>query len=196
MHRFRKRSWPDCIPARRCGWRPFERSQRTLLDDESAAGFAHGQLGRGAALGDEAWDPQASVRIRLGPMERSRYEEFLPGGPAFVALRQMVDYFARGGFDYQINPILCREDVPAIQLGESLESESSQYQATKVRLGWTTWLSSRPLDRDADETVLSRWQTAALEKEHESARIGHQAGPGSPEGDGGGSGSLREPDAL
>lgn len=178
------------------GWRKFGRHQYTRLEDEPAAPASYQQLGLGAALGDEAWDPQAAVRIRLGPMPRARYEEFLPDGPAYRALRALVDFFAHGGFDYEINPILQREDVPAIPLGEAVEPCSSQYEAAEVRLGWTTWLTSRPLERDADDTVLRAWQATAAEGQDEPARTGHEVGSGSPESHGGRRGAVCQPHPL
>lgn len=180
----------------RGGWRQFDERQYTRLDDAPPDPRPEWQLGRGAAAGGEAWDPQAAVRIRLGPMPRDRYEEFLPGGPAYVAVRQLTDFFAHGSFDYELNPVLRREDVPRVRLGESPEPRSPQYQAAEVRLGWTTWLTSRPLDRDADETVLRSWQAPATESDDESARIGDQARPGRPQGARGSRGDVREPDAL
>ena len=39
-----------------------------------------GRLGFGV-LGDAAWDAQARVRLRLGPLSRAQYDAFLPGGP-------------------------------------------------------------------------------------------------------------------
>lgn len=161
----------------RGGWRRFEASQRTVLDDEPASPNPCYRLAEGAALGDEAWDPQAAVRIRLGPMSRDRYEEFLPGGPAYRALRRLADFFFRGSLDYEINPVLRREDVPSIQLGESIKPPSPQYQASGVRLGYTTWLTSRPMDRDADDTVLRSWQTTEPENQHEPTRSRHETGP-------------------
>ncbi|MBI4893676.1 MAG: type VI secretion system baseplate subunit TssG [Acidobacteria bacterium] len=171
---------PVSIEQFRGGWRPFEPDQLTRLDDEAPSPDPCRRLGQGAALGTEAWDPQAAIRICLGPMSRARYEEFLPGAPAFVALRHLVDFFSRGAFDYEINPILRREDVPPIRLGEALPPASPQYQTTEVRLGYTTWLTSKPMDRDAGDTVLRAWLSHAIEDDHEPARTCHQAQPGRP----------------
>ncbi len=137
----------------RGGWRHFAEASHTRLDDEPASPQPHCQLGGGAALGDAAWDPQAVIRVRVGPMPMRRYQEFLPGEPAYQALHWLVEFFSRGGFDFEINPILERGDVPDIVL-EASGPDPAQDQSTALRLGWTTWLHAKPLDRDPDDTVL------------------------------------------
>jgi type VI secretion system protein ImpH len=42
--------------------------------------------------------------------------------------------------------ILKREDTPACEL--------SPEGAAGVQLGWTTWLKTRPMDRDPGDTIL------------------------------------------
>ncbi|MBM3736296.1 MAG: type VI secretion system baseplate subunit TssG [Acidobacteria bacterium] len=128
----------------RGNWSPFANEDRTVLDDEPAAGRPCFQLGMGAALGDQAWDPQAAIRIRVGPLPLRQYREFLPGGPAWSTLRTMVQFFSNGAFDFEINPVLAREEAPRIRLGGG----------EPLQLGWTTWLAARPLRRDPDDTVL------------------------------------------
>src|SRR5690606_4303217 len=69
------------------GWLPLGRQEQCavgLREDAST------QLGLGAVVGDEMWDPQGRVRLRLGPLSRARYDEFLPGGGALDSLRQLV----------------------------------------------------------------------------------------------------------
>ncbi len=188
-------SVPIEIEQFRGGWRPFEEGDQTRLDDEPAAARPWQQLGLGAAVGGEAWDPQAAVRIRAGPMPLARYREFLPGGPANRALRMLVEFFSHGGFDVELNPVLAREEVPGVRLGESPEAGSPQYQAADVRLGWTTWLTSKPLERDADDTVLRSWQSDP-EDDNESTRTGDETGPGGAEGARGSGGAVREPHPL
>src|SRR5690606_8424310 len=60
------------------GWFPLERADQCELGDE---GPTANPLGLGAVVGDEVWDQQASVRVRLGPLTRAQYDDFLPGAP-------------------------------------------------------------------------------------------------------------------
>ena len=107
-----------------------------------------GQLGFGAVVGDAIYDPQAGIRIRIGPLSRKRYAEFLPGGSAREQLYEFVRFYADDYLDVELQLVLKGDEVPLCQLGEELDSP--------LALGWYTWLPSRgPLARDPDDTVLS-----------------------------------------
>jgi type VI secretion system protein ImpH len=105
------------------------------------------QLGSGAVVGDEVWNQQSRVRIKLGPLELDRYLEFLPGGSAFDHLRGITKFFANEELDFEVQLILKREEVPSCEVG----SVSDQ----GPRLGWVTWLKSVPMGFDRGDTVLS-----------------------------------------
>jgi type VI secretion system protein ImpH len=109
------------------------------LDEEGDAG----RLGLGV-IGEEAWDPQARVRLRLGPLTRAQFDAFLPGGAAHAPLCALARLYAddQVGVDAQL--VLAREEVPPCVLG-AVEAPSA--------LGRGTWLSSRPFARDPDETT-------------------------------------------
>jgi len=96
-------------------------------------------------LGDAVWDQQSRVRIRIGPLPRSRYDQFLPGGSAYRELQGVTRFFSGDSVDFELQLILARHDVPSCVVGED--------QA--VPLGWGTWLRTQPLDRDPDDTVLT-----------------------------------------
>jgi type VI secretion system protein ImpH len=104
------------------------------------------QLGLGAVVGDAVWDEQSRVRIKLGPMELSRYNEFLPEGPAFAALRAITRFFINDQLDFEVQLVLKREDVPDCEIG--FEGDIAP------RLGWVTWMKPAAMDRDPSETVL------------------------------------------
>lgn len=126
------------------GWYPLAAGTQCTLGDETSASS---QLGVGAIVGDEIWDQQARVRVRIGPLTRSRYDEFLPGGPANVALRALTRFFCEGRFDFEVQLVLAKEKVPGCVLGGEGEAATP--------LGWTTWMRSAPFTRDADETILN-----------------------------------------
>ncbi len=127
------------------GWYPLSRESLCVLDDE-ADELSPG-LGEYSVVGDEIWDPQARVRIRIGPLERERYDQFLPGGSAHLALKGITDFFGGGEFDFEVQLVLAREDVPPLVLGAE-EAEASP-------LGWCSWIQTRPFTRDAEETTLT-----------------------------------------
>lgn len=104
-------------------------------------------LGGGAVVGDEIWDQQARVRVRLGPLPREHFERFLPGGEHHAALRDLCALYGHAQFDFEVQLVLERDDVPTVVLGDADRGEHA--------LGWSTWLRTRPMDRDPDEAVFS-----------------------------------------
>jgi type VI secretion system protein ImpH len=105
------------------------------------------QLGMGVVVGDEVWNQQSRVRIKLGPMSLARYHEFLPEGSAYEPLRAFTRFFSNDEFDFEVELILKREEVPACEVG-------SQGEAAP-QLGWISWLKSAPFQREACDTILS-----------------------------------------
>ncbi len=104
------------------------------------------QLAVGAVVGDEIWDEQSRVRIRLGPLALEQYQDFLPTGTAYEPLRALVRFFAGNEFDFEVQLVLKREEVPGCELGRG--------DRTAPRLGWITWARSERMGRDPDDTVL------------------------------------------
>ncbi len=98
-------------------------------------------------VGDEIWDPQARVRVRIGPLSRERFNEFLPGGEGHRALSAFTDFFGRGELDFEVQLVLARDDVPPVILGGEGDEVTP--------LSWCTWIRTRPFTRDADETTLT-----------------------------------------
>ena len=124
-------------------WFPLERRTQCCLDD---AGTVSEQLGQGAVVGDEIFDHQSVVRLRLGPLSLDRYLDFLPGGRANQALRALVQFFSGNEIDFEAQLILEKDDVPPCELGKEDE--------TAPMLGWLTWAKSQPLEQDANQTIL------------------------------------------
>jgi type VI secretion system protein ImpH len=127
------------------GWYTLTEESQVRLDEDPDE-FSP-RLGEQTVVGDEFWDPQARVRIKIGPLSRDRYEDFLPKGKGHKALKALSTFFSDGLFDFEVRLILAKEDVPPVVLG------GEDRDATP--LGWCTWIQTRPFDRDADETTLT-----------------------------------------
>jgi type VI secretion system protein ImpH len=97
----------------------------------------------GSVLGSQVWDRQLSIRIRLGPMKLADYERLLPDGPAFQRLRAWVLNYAGTQYFWDVQLVLAANEIPSLQLGGS------------ARLGWTTWLTSEPPQKDSEEFILT-----------------------------------------
>jgi type VI secretion system protein ImpH len=134
------------------GWYPLDRNTQTALE----GGLSESeQLGFGAVVGDEVWDQTARVRIAIGPLSLEQYEDFLPQGSAFEPLRALTDFFSNGEFDFEIQLILDRRDVPPCELGA--EGEHAP------QLGWHTYIKTRPMKEHASETILQLWERSVYD---------------------------------
>ena len=121
-------------------WYPLSLSSQTALGEGPSA------LGGGAVAGDEVWDQQGRVRVRIGPLTRRRYDEFLPGGESYKALGALARFYGNDQFDFEIQLVLAREEAPLFQLGAD---------DAPLPLGWCTWLRTAPLDRDPDDALFA-----------------------------------------
>lgn len=128
-------------------WRKIDPASWTRLADGRDRSE---QLGVGTVLGDEVWDQQSLVRIRIGPLPLARYKQFLPDGDAYRPLLAIQRFVCGEDIDVEVQLVLRREETPRCGIG--IEGPEAP------RLGWISWMFSRPLDRDPDETVLPLWQ--------------------------------------
>jgi type VI secretion system protein ImpH len=124
------------------GWYPLAAETQCNVGGESASE----RLGLGAVAGDEIWDQQACVRIRVGPLSRTQYDEFLPDGRAQDELRALLRFFADDRVDFELQLVLARDEVPGCVVSPAADASQP--------LGWCTWIRTGSFDRDADEAIL------------------------------------------
>lgn len=125
-------------------WYSLDSSTQCAMRDEESASA---QVGTGAVVGDAIWDRQGRVRIRIGPLGMDRYNDFLPQGSAYAALKAITRFFSNQCLDFEVQLVLDRSQVPKIEL----DMDSSQ----PARLGWVSWAKTAPLSVDPDDTILS-----------------------------------------
>ena len=101
-----------------------------------------GSLGLTTIVGSKVWDCQIKFSIRVGPMRLKDYERMLPDGEAFQRLQKWVLNYVGHEFMFDVQLVLHKEEVPDVKLG------------LYGKLGWTTWLKSNPLPRDADDLFI------------------------------------------
>jgi type VI secretion system protein ImpH len=121
-------------------WLALPSDQRTALGGPPRVS---GVLGLGTVVGDRVRDVQSRFRIVLGPLDFDRFVEFLPGGRSLPALVDWVRNYVGVEFDWQLQLVLARDEVPAIRLGR------------EGRLGWTAWLGARPEPTDATDVIFA-----------------------------------------
>ena len=83
------------------------------------------------------------VKFREDRLEE--YKRFLPDGAAHNELRVLTRFLCGEDLDVEAQLVLDREETPRFGLDADTEPP---------RLGWISWMFSRPLDRDPDETIL------------------------------------------
>lgn len=134
------------------GWMELREEQRTRLGPIGD----NPRLGRGAVLGTRVWQEQSDLPLVLGPLSWRRYVELLPGGPRLGALRSLTR-FALGQLPEVTLALRLRtEDIPEQPLGTH----------GGLRLGWTSWLRSRPRPHGVHTLTLApRHMRARSEKE-------------------------------
>ncbi len=120
-------------------WEPIEADQRCVLGGEGR------QLGASCAIGRRIRSSIGRLRVRIGPLNWSDFESCQPGGERFDELVLLIRSAVGPEFEFQIQLVLERDDVPPLVLGRSPGRET--------RIGRSAWLKRGELRRDPDEAV-------------------------------------------
>ncbi len=122
-------------------WLRLEPEQRSRMGQTGA----FNQLGRDIVVGRKVWDLQSKFRIRLGPLVFDEFQEFLPGGAAAERLMQLVRFYVRAEFDFDVQLVLKADEVPGCRLSGDV-SKAAQ-------LSRYSWLKRKAFRYDADQAV-------------------------------------------
>jgi type VI secretion system protein ImpH len=117
-----------------------------LGDDQQTRLGASGKnsrLGDGFVLGARFWDQAGAIRLTLGPLDFVSFRRFLPVGDSHRPLRALIDFASDKQVDCDLILVLMAAEIPRFQLSA----------ADGARLGWTSWLATRPARRDAVVTL-------------------------------------------
>ncbi|WP_254070315.1 type VI secretion system baseplate subunit TssG [Acidisphaera sp. L21] len=109
-------------------WLPLPPDQRTSL----ARGLQLGNFSRlseDATIGIRAWDQQARIVLRVGPLDADSFQALLPDRDALRRLVGLVRAFVGYEVGFAINPVLSRDALQPMSLG-----------AADARLGWNSWI--------------------------------------------------------
>lgn len=98
------------------------------------AGGQNRGLGVDAVLGRRVWDAQGAFTVQVGPLGLGDYVRFLPDAPAFRALCSLARFYAGVDLEFTVSLLLKSDEVPPSRLGTR----------AGARLGWTSWLRTRP----------------------------------------------------
>jgi type VI secretion system protein ImpH len=128
-------------------WLFLPPDQRTALGRGVLPG-AFDRLGVDAAAGVRAFDIQARIVLRVGPLDRAAFEALLPDRPGLRRLVSLVRAYLGFEVGFAVNPVLAAAAVPALRLDTVADPPP--------RLGWNTWLpvpAELGRRRDAGEAV-------------------------------------------
>jgi type VI secretion system protein ImpH len=120
------------------GWRYLESEHWTRI------GFT-GQnqvLGVSALIGKRYWDQAGVFEMGLGPIDINTFLDFLPIGSAFNSLLTLTRFYAGVDAEFRFRLTLRRREVPETRLRRN------------SRLGWTSWLKTKPFTKDDSQVVL------------------------------------------
>lgn len=117
---------------------------RTRIAGIGSRADAHNQLGRSALLGRRVWDIQSKFRVRIGPLDYTRFRSFRPGTKSLKTLCQLVRLYTGAEWDFDIRLVLQAQDVPRARLASRTDPSY---------LGHNTWLHGKPMKSDVEDAV-------------------------------------------
>ncbi len=109
-------------------WLSLPPDQRTRLSMNGA----WCRLGVDAVAGVRAWDPQARIILRIGPLDLPGFQRLLPDRIVLHRLVSLVRAYLGFELGFAINPVLAARDVPSLLLTATADPPP--------RLGWNTWI--------------------------------------------------------
>lgn len=108
---------------------------------QTSLGLRNGMLGQNALCGERVWQRDLRVKLMVGPLDAERFRRFLPGCQGAFAIKKLLGLLHGASLEFEVNLVL---QAKAVQ-GTTLVSDRSP---TIGRLGWDTYLLTRPNDRD------------------------------------------------
>ncbi|MGO1540979.1 MAG: type VI secretion system baseplate subunit TssG [Luteimonas sp.] len=102
----------------------------------SRLGVANAGLGTTALAGDRVWQRDLRMRLLVGPLDRDRFDDFLPGGSAAAALEKWLTLLTGSCLEYEVRLVLRAEDVRGVGIGDG----------HGARLGWDSYVCTRPAE--------------------------------------------------
>ena len=134
-------------------WLWLSTADQTRLSAVGQTGGDNNQLGVTAIVGERVWGMENKFRVRLGPLSYADFWKLTPGGSQLIPLSQLVRSYVGSDLDFEVQPVLRREEVPSCQLAADGD--------IGPHLGWNTWIRSVAMQRDAEDAVfqVEGWPT-------------------------------------
>jgi type VI secretion system protein ImpH len=84
-------------------------------------------------VGERVWQRDLRVRLDIGPLPLDKFHRFLPGGPAALALEQMLKLMTGASLEYEVRLHLKADEVR----GTRLDATRGSW------LGWDSFLITK-----------------------------------------------------
>ncbi len=123
----------------------LDRDNRSRLASRKAPLGQNVQLGSAVVVGERVWDVQSKFRLHIGPLTYPQFRRFTPSGDDLARLVQLARTFVGPEYDFDVQLALRGDQTPGIRLGTEDQRQP--------RLGWNTWLRSRPTDDVVTDAV-------------------------------------------
>ena len=98
-----------------------------------------------AVLGEAAFNIQSKFRVQVGPVSYRQFQELSPGRPALKRLVQFTRLAVGLEHDFDIQLLICSDDVPPCTLTSDEEHAP--------RLGWNTWIGIFQQQTDLGDAI-------------------------------------------
>ncbi|MRW94359.1 type VI secretion system baseplate subunit TssG [Duganella sp. FT80W] len=110
-------------------------------EDQAQLGKANVDLDGGIMLGARTYNCDQRARLRIGPLDKDRYQRFLPGHTSALHLQAMLELHCGVGMTWEIHLVQRAQDMRGVSLNGT------------SRLGVDARLLSEPAMRDCAELM-------------------------------------------
>src|SRR3546814_19221737 len=76
-------------------------------------------LGGGCVRGSRYWDRQTTLQLRIGPLDRKRFQTLLPSGALLADVVELTRFLTGLALDLRIKLALRADQAPRIELGRA-----------------------------------------------------------------------------
>ncbi len=128
-------------------WLYLDPPDQSSLPSREVLHGLNARLGVDTLVGERVWSVQDKFRVRIGPLDYGSFCRFMPTGDRLTPLAQLTRMYVGPEFDFDVQPVLRASDVPPTQFAAE--------EPRIPRLGWNTWLLSRPTLEDRDDAVFA-----------------------------------------
>jgi type VI secretion system protein ImpH len=112
------------------------------VEHQTALGLANAELGVSALSGQRVWQRDLRIGVKIGPLRKKEFAQFLPKEVASRALEQMLKMLVGLTLEFEVQLVLKADYVGHCDLSD---------HRTSGRLGWDTFLTTEKQARNRSD---------------------------------------------